>query len=88
MTNSLEQDNVILRANCYGLPLNKNHDIDTKLVSTVGSADIAHGYREKALDTNGLSAEHLYYCHPSFFMWLFCQNVLINVNMLLCTSCI
>jgi len=50
-----------MRANYCGLPLDQDHNIDTELVSNVLS-DLAHG---KAVDINGLSAEHLYYCHPS-----------------------
>ena len=59
--NSIKQDYVTLHANYSGLPLNENHNIDTELISNVVS-DLMHG---KAVDINGLSAEHMYYCHPS-----------------------
>ena len=59
--NSIKQEYVSLRANYCGLPLTQDHSVDTELVSSVVS-DLAHG---KAVDINGLTAEHLHYCHPS-----------------------
>ena len=38
-----------------------SHKIDTELVSNV----IANLKCRKAIDIDGLSAEHLQYCHPS-----------------------
>ena len=77
-SNSIKQYYITSWTNYYRLPLNENHNMDTKLVSTVVS-DIAHG------KANGLSAKHLYYCHSSLCVIL-SKNVSINVNMLLCTS--
>jgi len=63
----------------HGLPLTEADYVDTELVSSVIS-NLAHG---KALDIDGLSAEHLYYCHPSlpvilsqmFHLMLLCSYI-------------
>jgi len=48
------------RDNYHGLPITDDHKFDTNLVSSIIN-DLKLG---KALDTDGLSAEHLHFCHP------------------------
>ena len=57
---TLEQDYLKSRVNYSGLPITEDHKIDTELVSSV-IAKLKHG---KAVDMDGLSTEHLFYCHP------------------------
>jgi len=71
-----------MRANYCGLPLDQDHNIDTELVSNVVS-DLTHG---KAVDINGLSAEHLHVLLPSVFMYYPIKNLSVDVNMLPRTS--
>ena len=44
----------------HGLPITDYHKFDTELVSSIIN-DLKVG---KALDIDGLSAEHLQFCHP------------------------
>lgn len=48
------------RDNYHGLPFTNHHKFDTELVSSIVN-DLKVG---KALDIDGLSAEHLQFCHP------------------------
>ena len=48
------------RDNYHGLPITDYHKFDTELVSSIIN-DLKVG---KALDIDGLSAEHLQFCHP------------------------
>jgi len=57
----LRQEYLPAQPNYCGLPLMGSHKIDTELVSNV----IANLKRGKAIDFDGLSAEHLQYSHPS-----------------------
>ena len=57
----LRQDYLSARSNYCGLQLMDSHKIDTELVSNV----IANLKRGRAIDVDGLSAEHLQYSHPS-----------------------
>jgi len=65
--------------NYHGLPITSEHAIDTELVSNV-IVKLKHG---KAKDINDLTAEHLYYSHPSlcvalaklFQLMLLCSHV-------------
>ena len=65
--------------NYNGLPITKEHAIDTELVSNI-IIKLKHG---KAKDINDLTAEHLYYSHPSlsvalaklFQLILLCSHV-------------
>lgn len=59
--NLIKDDYLAKRSVYQGLPLTDVNGIDTELVSSMIS-ELAHG---KALDIDGLSTEHLYYCHPS-----------------------
>ena len=59
--NLIKDDYLATRSAYHGLPLTGADYVDTELVSSVISK-LAHG---KTLDIGGLSAEHLYYCHPS-----------------------
>ena len=53
------------RDNYHGLPITDNHKFDTELVSSV-----INGLKVgKALDNDGLSAEHLQFCHPCCLLY-------------------
>ena len=49
-----------MRATYCGLPITESYKFDTELVSRI----ITELKRGKALDIDGLSAEHLQFCHP------------------------
>jgi len=49
-----------------GLPLNDEHEIDTKLVSSV----ILGLHSRKGPDAAGLTSEHLFHSHPSLLVVL------------------
>ena len=57
----LRQEYLSARPNYCGLPLMDSHQIDTELVSNV----IANFKRGKAIDIDGLSAQHMQYSHLS-----------------------
>ena len=65
--NNLDKANVLknnflaARSVYCGLPMSESYNFDTELVSHV----IANFKRGKAVDIDGLSAEHLQFCHPS-----------------------
>jgi len=77
--NSIKENYVTTRRRFCGLPLSDDHSIDTELVSNI-AWDLTHG---KALNINSLSAEHLYYSHPS--LCHFIKTVSTYVNVLLCS---
>ena len=56
----LKQSYLTLRATYCGLPITESYKFDTELVSRI----ITELKRGKALDIDGLSAEHLQFCHP------------------------
>jgi len=58
---SLKEQYAALRAGYHKFPVTEDQQIDTELVSSIIDK-LTHG---KAADFNGLSSEHLYYCHPS-----------------------
>jgi len=58
---SLREEFANKYSNYCGLPITDDHNINTELVSTI-IGNFKHG---KAPDIDGLSAEHLYFCHPS-----------------------
>ena len=58
---SIKQEYIKTRSNYSGSPLTDSHQFDTELVSNV----IANLKQGKAVDIDGLSAEHLQFCHPS-----------------------
>jgi len=57
---SIRQEFVLSSVNYCGLPLIKEYYIDTELVSKT----VANMKRGKAGDIDGISAEHLLFCHP------------------------
>jgi len=57
---SLKRDFTALRANYNGLPLTEAQYFDVELVSKT----IANLKKGKAADMEGISAEHLQFCHP------------------------
>ena len=57
---TIRQDFLQSRADYHGLPLTGEHCVDTELVSNM----INNMKRGKAADTDGISAEHLLFCHP------------------------
>jgi Reverse transcriptase (RNA-dependent DNA polymerase) len=65
------------RANYSGLPLSESHKFDTELISTI----IANLKKGKASGIDGLSAEHLQFCHPSLSVVL-CKlfNLMLSYN--------
>ena len=56
----LKQSYLASRRNYCGLPVMESHKIDTELVSRI----ITNLKRGKAMDIDGLTAEHLQFCHP------------------------
>jgi len=56
----LKQSYLTLRATCCRLPITESYKFDTELVSKI----ITELKRGKALDIDGLSAEHLQFSHP------------------------
>ena len=57
----LKQGYLRSRVDYCGLPITEDHKIDTELVSNI----LDKLKRGKAVDIDGLSAEHLLFCHPS-----------------------
>lgn len=59
----LKHEYQLVRDDVYhGMPISDEHVIDTELVDNV----VATLSRGKAAGIDGLSAEHLIFCHPSF----------------------
>ena len=77
----LKQSYLILRATNCGLPITESYKFDTELVSR----NITELKRGKALDIDGLSAEHLQFCHPVLSVIL---QKLFNLMILMMISCI
>jgi len=69
---SIEADYETLCIDYCGLLLDVTHYIDTELVSKLIS-ELQHS---KAIDIDGLSAEHLHICQPSLYRYS-CLNCLI-----------
>ena len=65
---SLRCEYIKLRQNYCGFPLTNDLSFDTEIVSTV-VLKLKKG-RPKAADIDGITAEHLLYCHPSLFVIL------------------
>jgi len=57
---ALKESYLSLRSSYCAMPITESHKFDTELVSNIIS-DLKRG---KAMDVDGLTAEHLQFCHP------------------------